>query len=363
MQELEGAAAGNDVGAGGRDNQKARNLEAFGDGVEPRLVADGKTDGREDVDGTATLYAKWTLSATPLPVHRFYSKAYKGHFFTIDEAEKDGLIANNPNWRYEGVAYLAFTNRVSGTVPLFRFWSKGYRGHFYTVSEAEMRTVRDTNPNWRYEGVAYYVDPGRVPGSVPVHRFWSKAYRHHFYTTDEAEKDDLIAHNPNWAYEGVAFWALLPAEVPSEAEARRTARDAGARDPAAPSGGKPEARKSGDPDFAPWILSGNGEPVAVPGVTEIDGTVVETRADAPDADELAAPSPHSETCDPETRLRLALPDGAFGATLWSAADGTVADETAEGAFVFDLPASGVWHWLRIRDAGGEEAFSVWLRAE
>ena len=44
-------------------------------------------------------------------------------------------------------------------MPVFRFWSKGYRHHFYTIDEAEMRTVRDTNPNWKYEGIAFYALP------------------------------------------------------------------------------------------------------------------------------------------------------------------------------------------------------------
>ncbi len=62
-------------------------------------------------------------------------------------------------------------------------------------------------------------------------------------------------------------------------------------------------------------------------------------------------------------LHLTLPDGVFGATLWCATDGTVAEEAgAEGAFDFALPANGIWHWLRIRDAD-VDAFSVWLRAE
>ena len=40
----------------------------------------------------------------------------------------------------------------------------------------------------------------------------------------------------------------------------------------------------------------------------------------------------------------------------------VADGEAEDAFDFDLPADGVWHWLRVRD-GEDDVFSLWLRAE
>lgn len=140
-------------------------------------------------------------------VWRFYSKKYKGHFFTIDEKEKNDLIAKNPNWDFEGGAYRAYTNHMSGTVKLHRFYSKKYKGHFYTVDETEKVDLEKNNPNWNYEGVAYYVYPEEVSGSVPVFRFWSKKYKHHFYTIDEEEKADLVANNPNWAFERIAFYA------------------------------------------------------------------------------------------------------------------------------------------------------------
>ena len=140
-------------------------------------------------------------------VHRFYSKGYKGHFFTIDEDEAETVRTTNPNWRYEGVAYRASVAPGEGLVPLYRFWSKGYRSHFYTTSEEERDSVIATNPNWKYETVAYWVSPEPVEGTVPVYRFWSSGYKHHFYTIDEDEKNTLIATNPNWKYEMIAFYA------------------------------------------------------------------------------------------------------------------------------------------------------------
>ena len=163
--------------------------------------------------------AMWGMAAEirgdmiePLPIHRFYSKAYKGHFFTISEEEKDDLIAHNPNWRYEGTAYKAYTNEATGTTALFRFYSKGYRGHFFMIDEDEMWTLRETNPNWKYEGIAYYVYPNRRADpsrtATAIYRFWSKGYRHHFFTIDEDEMWTLRETNPNWKNEGVAFYAI-----------------------------------------------------------------------------------------------------------------------------------------------------------
>ena len=159
--------------------------------------------------GVTTLYARWSEpdDGDFQPVYRFYSKGYKGHFFTIGLDERNTIYCENPNWNYEGVAYYAATREVPGSVPLYRFYSKNYRGHFYTTDEEEMWTVRTTNPNWRYEGVAFYVMPWQAGGTSPVFRFWSKGYRHHFYTMDEEEKDTLVATNPNWNYERIAFYA------------------------------------------------------------------------------------------------------------------------------------------------------------
>ena len=361
----------------------------------------------------------------PLPVWRFYSKNYKGHFFTISEEEKEGLIAGNPNWKFEGTAYLAFTNQVDGTVPLYRFYSKGYRGHFFTIDAAEAETVK-TNPNWKYEGIAYYVHPDEVEGSVPVFRFWSKGYRHHFYTTNEAEKDTLIATNPNWKYEGIAFYALP--EAPDTRSAKASKKASSVPSGGAGSGGgagpQPHAEfaefavveshaefaecaeckaetpfpRGGDSDgaaFAPWALVAlpRGVPVVTNGITEIGGAVLETRGDAPDGGDLeshaefaeyaefsshaeyaeyAEDSSHAEFAEyAEARspggavgLRLSLPMGMWNARLWSAVEGPLEDEEAEGEFDFSIPATGVWHWLRV--GGGEgsdpDAFSIWLRA-
>jgi len=159
------------------------------------------------------LYAHWSEETESpwQPVYRFYSKSYKGHFYTIDPEERATLMCTNPNWKYEGVAYYAATEQVQGTVPLHRFYSKNYRGHFFTVDEDEMWTLQNTNPNWRYEGVAFYVYPDRrsdpTRSCTPIYRFWSKRYRHHFFTIDEDEMWDIRETNPNWKYEGVAFYA------------------------------------------------------------------------------------------------------------------------------------------------------------
>ena len=162
----------------------------------------------------------------PQTVWRFYSPAYKAHFFTIDENEKDNLIANNPNWKFEGVAFYVY--------PAPRAWDE-WREKKQEDSEVlqqkleEFFTGSDYNDSLDpfFEAylevpfdlflmnylpdlmVAIYLDwfEDSVVG-VPVYRFYSQNYRHHFYTIDEDEKHNLITGNPNWDFEGAGFYAL-----------------------------------------------------------------------------------------------------------------------------------------------------------
>lgn len=214
-----------------------------------------------NMTSSTTLYAKWRAAAAST-VWRFYSLGSKGHFFTISMTEKENLMATNPNWKFEGGAYRAYTNHVMGTVPLYRFYSQRYRGHFFTVDTAEMVALRDTNPNWAYEGIAYYVYPEEVDGSVPVFRFWNQKTKHHFFTISVAEKENLIAANPNWAYEGVAFWALSP----EGAEGEETKRTTMSPVPVPHSwlsraAGGILAAKGGDYEAAAQAKAANGRPV------------------------------------------------------------------------------------------------------
>ena len=273
---------------------------------------------------------KWTPSSPLSPVYRFYSSVYKGHFFTMSESEMANLVDTNPNWRYEGVAYYAYPSAASGTAGLYRFYSKGYRGHFYTTDYDEYWTVRYTNPNWKYEQVAYYVRTYSGYGSTPVYRFWSKEYRHHFYTTDYDEYLTVRYTNPHWAYEGVAFYAWA------------------------------------EPDSLSTYsyASSGGKAVAAPvfeGVTAAGDWTVETRFDAPGADELAEARSFDGPFEvPE--LSVALPEGTVSATAWSASAGTVSEgESPDGAIVFRPAAPGDWTWVRAFDADGAETVSLWLR--
>ena len=145
------------------------------------------------------------------PVARFFSPAFdNAHFYTQDEAEAKRLRETDTNWVYEGTAFNTWPTVdgtcTAGTLPVYRFWSSAFRSHFYTVDEAEMATVRDTDSNWNFEGAAFCAAPGASATSTPVYRFWSPSFQKHFYTADQAEADNLRSTDKNWNYEGIAFY-------------------------------------------------------------------------------------------------------------------------------------------------------------
>lgn len=146
----------------------------------------------------------------PVPVYRFWSPTFQGHFYTADPVEREKIIAQwGRDWSYEGQRYSAYSTQVAGTVPLYRFWSSAFKGHFFTADEAEKDFVRANWPDtWSYEGIAYYVYPSgsAEPDTAPVYRFWGAGVSHHFYTASNIERDTVISKWPSkWSYEQERF--------------------------------------------------------------------------------------------------------------------------------------------------------------
>jgi parallel beta-helix repeat protein len=159
------------------------------------------------------------------PVFEFYSLIYQGHFFTQSKDEKNFVLSSFPYraYRYYGTAFNAYPSQLAGTVPVYRFFSAGYLGHYYTPSLCEMYTDCQLHPAgdphaiypnnvFQFINVAFYVYPNQVPGSTPVYWFFSPVVFHHFFTNHESEKDFLLT-NPTslqWTYEGPKWYVPGP---------------------------------------------------------------------------------------------------------------------------------------------------------
>ncbi|MDM8540323.1 hypothetical protein QUF90_04480 [Desulfococcaceae bacterium HSG9] len=160
---------------------------------------------------------------TDFPVYRLYCHVTKKHLFTMDENEKDTLIALTDAdgvavWRDEGIAYYAFRQNQYKAASrqqkitlqaVHRFYSEALQTHLFTVDENEKETlIAEAADVWRYEGVAFYVPADYQEGTLPVYRFYSESLAVHLFTTDENEKNTLIETAGDvWRYEGIAYYA------------------------------------------------------------------------------------------------------------------------------------------------------------
>ncbi|MDM8543037.1 hypothetical protein QUF90_18330 [Desulfococcaceae bacterium HSG9] len=153
------------------------------------------------------------------PVYRFYSPVLSKYLFTIDENEKEYLIANAADvWQIEGSAYYAYlpsqydgaSRQQRNTLQaVYRFYSEALQTHLFTIDENEKEyLIADAADIWRYEGPAFYVPAGNPEGTIPVYRFYSEDLMVHLFTADENEKNQLIdTAGDIWNFEGVAYYA------------------------------------------------------------------------------------------------------------------------------------------------------------
>jgi hypothetical protein len=100
-----------------------------------------------------------------LPVYRFWSNTFSSHFYTIDVQERDKLLAYPAAWfwTYEGPAFCAYppTLQPADTNAVYRFWSETFGSHFYTMDEQERDKLLAYPAAWfwSYEGIAWFARP------------------------------------------------------------------------------------------------------------------------------------------------------------------------------------------------------------
>ena len=153
-------------------------------------------------------------ASEPVPVFRFRAPGFGGELLTADEEERDAVMERySREWTPAGIAYRAHRRRTEGTLPLHRFFDRSTRAHFYSLDLRELNALRRPGTDWQYEGPAQYVFPAPADGLVPVLRFWNGNLCQYLFTADPAEADALRRSDSGWTLEKIAFWAL-PADRP-----------------------------------------------------------------------------------------------------------------------------------------------------
>jgi PKD repeat protein len=142
-------------------------------------------------------------------IHRFFNKLTGVHFYTINIAERDQIIALTNEWSYEGSKFTVLTQDSLSGSAVYRFFNTKDGGHIYTTSEDEKYTILNSLPKYSLEGIKFRVfnDNSIDANLVGVHRFFNLKTGRHLFTSSETEKNNIVVNLGDiWKYEGIKFY-------------------------------------------------------------------------------------------------------------------------------------------------------------
>lgn len=148
-----------------------------------------------------------------LTVYRYFNTDTGVHFYTANEAEKEAIESELPNFSFEGASYLSVDPLTREPIPspVYRFRNQNTEVHLYTVSEIE-REATENLDNFSFEGEAFYAYPAEIgaeiTGTIPIFRFLNTITGAHFNTPSVAEKNNIEANLPDFQSEGIAYYAF-----------------------------------------------------------------------------------------------------------------------------------------------------------
>ena len=148
--------------------------------------------------------------ADSLDVYRFFDARTGAQMLTADSAERDAILADRPDLRYEGIGFQTIdpAHTDADAIAIYRFFDTRDGTHFLTASATERDTLLGTRPDLVYEPAStLYEHATGQSGDVAVYRFFDQASGAHFFTASAAEHASILATRPDLAAEGIAFYA------------------------------------------------------------------------------------------------------------------------------------------------------------
>jgi hypothetical protein len=188
------------------DNTMATNIFGTTTDDDAQSVFNGETCGilpadfsPQDILALQELYRETPPVAGTVPIFRYWNRGNGDHFYTPNLNELgDG---NNQGYRFEGVAFYAFTTQVPNSVIVHRYWNTGNGDHFYTTNFNELRNGGN---GWVKENQnPFFVFNNAINNSVRILRFYDG--RDHFYTKNA---DEFITGRGNYNFERVGWFAF-----------------------------------------------------------------------------------------------------------------------------------------------------------
>ena len=132
----------------------------------------------------------------PHDVFRLYNPNTGEHFYTVDTAERDNVLA--AGWNDEGVGW----KDTAIGIPVFRLYNEFGGEHHYTTSLTEQVALIATG--WKDEGHGF---TSAETNDKPVYRQYNpNAFaNNHNYTANAFERDTLL--RLGWKDEGIAWYS------------------------------------------------------------------------------------------------------------------------------------------------------------
>lgn len=179
-------------------------LAACGPGSVDQTGVAGSTTAASEPDEVTPKAPVPGATDAVSPIYRFAKLSNGAYFYTGDPNERDVILASNPDFRYEGVAF----QRSAGSTPsqpVYRFANLWTGGYFYTASEAERESVLQNYPHFRFEGSSFAVAPADAPDASAVYRLANLNNGAYLYTTSLSERDAAVGLG-FWRDEGLSFY-------------------------------------------------------------------------------------------------------------------------------------------------------------
>lgn len=142
-----------------------------------------------------------------LEVHRFFNTESGRHFYTAGEQEAEFVLNNIDSFVLEeSASFFSASPYDWMSSPLYRFFNQDTGVHFYTISGEEKEFIINNYDQYRFEGTGFHAWDSQIAplNSSPVYRFFNPNTGSHFFAmSDEAE---YVRQNlPGFIDEGVAF--------------------------------------------------------------------------------------------------------------------------------------------------------------
>jgi sugar lactone lactonase YvrE len=150
------------------------------------------------------------------PVQRAQNTTLFGsYFFSIYDFEMVNALATHPTWNLEGTAFHASLGLNPGLAPVYRFRNIINGSYLYTINEPEKdNIIANYSATFILEGVAWYASPVPATGFSPLYRFRNLTNGTYLFSAYETEKDAIVAnYSAIFLLEGISYYVRQTAPL------------------------------------------------------------------------------------------------------------------------------------------------------